>query len=222
MEISRTPLNLRQITTVMLALSGKCDIGLLRAKEKSFGLETGKWWRVSKEQNRRRKPIESARRDKMKGHQTRRTRGGKTQKRRWKVSFRVANYLEEFLLWLREKRESCPFLFWIWNVRPKLAFRNTTELIATFSKPWGFPIGRGDHGKNDRRVLPINEVGTCEFVRADVPCVSFQTVIVEARVLSVGLWFFGNPLLYGFCDGFGQVALFTPEPLNGFEPKILF
>jgi len=37
---------------------------------------------MSREQNPRKKPIESARRDKAKGHQTRRTRGGKKQKRR--------------------------------------------------------------------------------------------------------------------------------------------
>ena len=37
---------------------------------------------MSREQNPRRKAIESARRDKAKGHQTRRARGGKKQKRR--------------------------------------------------------------------------------------------------------------------------------------------
>lgn len=37
---------------------------------------------MSKEQNPRRKAIESARRDKQKGHQTRRAHGGKKQKRR--------------------------------------------------------------------------------------------------------------------------------------------
>ena len=37
---------------------------------------------MSGEQNRRRKVVDSARRDKAKGHQTRRARGGKKQKRR--------------------------------------------------------------------------------------------------------------------------------------------
>jgi hypothetical protein len=37
---------------------------------------------MRKEQNPRRKAIESARRDQEKGHQTRRSRGGKKQKRR--------------------------------------------------------------------------------------------------------------------------------------------
>jgi hypothetical protein len=37
---------------------------------------------MGKEQNPRRKPIDSARRDRAKGHQTRRARGGKKQKRR--------------------------------------------------------------------------------------------------------------------------------------------
>jgi hypothetical protein len=37
---------------------------------------------MSSEQNRRRKVIEGARRGKAKGHQTRRARGGKKQKRR--------------------------------------------------------------------------------------------------------------------------------------------
>jgi hypothetical protein len=37
---------------------------------------------MSKEQNRNRKVIESARRNKAQGHQTRRARGGKKQKRR--------------------------------------------------------------------------------------------------------------------------------------------
>jgi hypothetical protein len=37
---------------------------------------------MSREQNPRRKVIESARRDKARGHQTRRARGGKKQKRR--------------------------------------------------------------------------------------------------------------------------------------------
>jgi hypothetical protein len=37
---------------------------------------------MGREQNPRRKAIESARRDKAKGHQTRRARGGKKQKRR--------------------------------------------------------------------------------------------------------------------------------------------
>jgi hypothetical protein len=37
---------------------------------------------MSREQNPRRKAIESAHRDKAKGHQTRRARGGKKQKRR--------------------------------------------------------------------------------------------------------------------------------------------
>jgi hypothetical protein len=37
---------------------------------------------VGREQDSRRKPKESTRRDKAKGHQTRRTRGGKKQKRR--------------------------------------------------------------------------------------------------------------------------------------------
>jgi hypothetical protein len=37
---------------------------------------------MSSEQNPRKKPIESARRDRAKNHQTRRARGGKKQKRR--------------------------------------------------------------------------------------------------------------------------------------------
>jgi hypothetical protein len=37
---------------------------------------------MSKEQDSRRKSIESVRRDKARGHQTRRARGGKKQKRR--------------------------------------------------------------------------------------------------------------------------------------------
>jgi hypothetical protein len=39
---------------------------------------------MSREQGSRRKAKESARHDKAKGHQTRRTRGGKKQKRRYK------------------------------------------------------------------------------------------------------------------------------------------
>jgi len=38
---------------------------------------------MSREQDSRRKAKESARRDKARGHQTRRARGGKKQKRRW-------------------------------------------------------------------------------------------------------------------------------------------
>ena len=42
---------------------------------------------MSREQNSRRKVINGARRDKAKGHQTRRARGGKKQKRRYKRGF---------------------------------------------------------------------------------------------------------------------------------------
>lgn len=40
------------------------------------------WENLGSEQNPRKKAIESARRDKAKGHQTRRSRGGQKQKRR--------------------------------------------------------------------------------------------------------------------------------------------
>jgi hypothetical protein len=38
----------------------------------------------------------------------------------------------------------------------------------------------------------------------------------------VDLLLFGNPCFYCFFDGASQVALFSAEPLDGLEPKLLF